>query len=160
MSGHLHADDTEPASAESKEQTRFAKRTRQRRAVTGALAEQPGFVSAQALHAQLQAAGHQVGLSTVYRTLHALAEAGSVDTVRGEGGEELFRRRRTPGHAPPPPRPPRRAGGGAGAGAPAPPPPRPPPPPPPPPGWAARRGGGAGGDPARHCADADTKGCC
>ncbi|MBW8792389.1 MAG: transcriptional repressor [Streptomyces sp.] len=98
MSGHLHADDTEPASAESKEQTRFAKRTRQRRAVTGALAEQPGFVSAQALHAQLQAAGHQVGLSTVYRTLHALAEAGSVDTVRGEGGEELFRRRRTPGH--------------------------------------------------------------
>lgn len=50
------------------------------------------------LHAHIQADGHRVGLSTVYRTLHTLAETGLADTVRSEDGEELFRRRHTTGH--------------------------------------------------------------
>jgi Fur family ferric uptake transcriptional regulator len=44
------------------------------------------------------AAGEHVGLSTVYRTLTALAEAGRADVVRDPGGERLFRYRPSPQH--------------------------------------------------------------
>ena len=36
--------------------------------------------------------GDTVGLSTVYRTLQALADSGEVDVLRGEDGETRYRR--------------------------------------------------------------------
>ncbi|MEU9115887.1 Fur family transcriptional regulator [Streptomyces sp. NPDC048483] len=53
--------------------------------------EAEGFVSAQSLHARLLTTDSPVGLSTVYRTLSALAEAGRADVVRYGHGERLFR---------------------------------------------------------------------
>lgn len=66
--------------------------TRQRRAVLGAVESLDHFAGAQTVHAVLEAAGHRVGLSTVYRSLHALAEHGAIDAVRGGDGEVRYRR--------------------------------------------------------------------
>ena len=66
--------------------------TRQRRAVAAALAEFDDFRSAQEIHEALRAAGDNVGLSTVYRALQAMAEAGELDTLRSEAGEAVYRR--------------------------------------------------------------------
>ncbi|HEY3010258.1 MAG TPA: transcriptional repressor [Micromonosporaceae bacterium] len=66
--------------------------TRQRTAVSSLLAEVEGFHSAQDLHAMLRTHGERVGLTTVYRTLQALAEAGEVDVMRPPGGEHMYRR--------------------------------------------------------------------
>lgn len=67
--------------------------TPQRAEVLETLAGCEEFVSAQALHTRLVLAGSRVGLSTVYRTLTALAEAGRADVVRDTNGERLFRYR-------------------------------------------------------------------
>ncbi|MFI1797406.1 Fur family transcriptional regulator [Streptomyces sp. NPDC020379] len=72
--------------------------TQQRALVLGALAVAEGFISAQALHKRLVAAGSPVGLSTVYRTLTALAGADRADVVRDTNGERLFRHRPGPDH--------------------------------------------------------------
>ncbi|GAA2381669.1 transcriptional repressor [Catellatospora methionotrophica] len=69
-----------------------ARNTRQRSAVATLLAEVEGFHSAQELHAMLRDRGERVGLTTVYRTLQALADAGDIDVMRPPGGEQLFRR--------------------------------------------------------------------
>jgi Fur family ferric uptake transcriptional regulator len=66
--------------------------TRQRRAVAAALAECEEFRSAQEIHESLKAAGTNVGLSTVYRALQAMADAGELDTLRSEAGEAVYRR--------------------------------------------------------------------
>lgn len=66
--------------------------TRQRRAVVGALDDIEAFVSAQQLHQMLVSSGTPVGLTTVYRTLQALAEAGEADSIVQEDGEVLYRR--------------------------------------------------------------------
>ena len=50
------------------------------------------FRSAQEIHALLTQRGEQVGLSTVYRTLQVLAEAGDIDALRTETGESIYRR--------------------------------------------------------------------
>jgi Fur family ferric uptake transcriptional regulator len=76
----------------------IGRRTPQRSTVLGALIGSAEFLSAQALHLRLLAAGEHVGLSTVYRTLTALAEAGRADVVRDPGGERLFRYRPSPQH--------------------------------------------------------------
>jgi len=65
--------------------------TRQRTAVTEALATFSDFRSAQQLHELLTRRGERVGLATVYRTLAALAEVGAVDVLRNEEGESLYR---------------------------------------------------------------------
>lgn len=65
--------------------------TRQRAAVTDALARIGDFRSAQQIHDQITADGEKVGLATVYRTLAALAEAGLVDVLRTEEGEAVYR---------------------------------------------------------------------
>jgi Fur family transcriptional regulator, ferric uptake regulator len=70
----------------------------QRRIILAALAQNPAFVTAQALHAQLISNGRTVGLSTVYRTLHIYATRGDIDTTRSDNGTELFRYRPEPGH--------------------------------------------------------------
>lgn len=66
--------------------------TRQRRAITEALAGAADFQSAQDIHDSLRQAGDKVGLATVYRTLQAMAEAGEVDVLQGAGGESVYRR--------------------------------------------------------------------
>ncbi|SIR86071.1 Fur family transcriptional regulator, ferric uptake regulator [Micromonospora avicenniae] len=66
--------------------------TRQRSAVSALLAEVEGFHSAQDLHAMLRTRGERVGLTTVYRTLQGLADAGEIDVMRPPGGEHLYRR--------------------------------------------------------------------
>lgn len=66
--------------------------TRQRRAVAAALAEFDDFRSAQEVHDALRTAGDNVGLSTVYRALQAMADAGELDVLRSEAGEAVYRR--------------------------------------------------------------------
>jgi Fur family transcriptional regulator, ferric uptake regulator len=65
--------------------------TRQKRALAAALRESEGFQSAQDLFAELRSRGENVGLTTVYNQLRALAEAGVVDVLRGDDGETLYR---------------------------------------------------------------------
>ena len=67
------------------------KMTRQRAAVAAALARLDGFTSAQALHDALRHDGESVGLTTVYRHLQALADAGEVDVLRTDEGESVYR---------------------------------------------------------------------
>ena len=69
-----------------------ARPTRQRRAVAAAMESFDDFRSAQDIHELLKRAGENVGLSTVYRTLTALADGGEVDVLRTEDGEALYRR--------------------------------------------------------------------
>lgn len=66
--------------------------TRQRAAVTALLDETDDFQSAQQLHDRLKHRGDSVGLTTVYRTLQSLADAGAVDVVRTVDGEAVYRR--------------------------------------------------------------------
>lgn len=72
--------------------TPTSRNTRQRGAVSALLAEVEGFHSAQELHAMLRERGDAVGLTTVYRTLLALADAGEIDVMQTPGGENLYRR--------------------------------------------------------------------
>jgi Fur family ferric uptake transcriptional regulator len=65
--------------------------TVQQDTIRQALAEAGTFVSAQDLHARLRSAGHRIGLATVYRTLHALAEDGVVDALRAWDGQRIYR---------------------------------------------------------------------
>lgn len=66
--------------------------TRQRSAVSAALTSVDDFRSAQQLHDLLRSRGETVGLTTVYRTLQALADAGEVDVLRTDDGESIYRR--------------------------------------------------------------------
>jgi Fur family ferric uptake transcriptional regulator len=66
--------------------------TKQRRAVSAALAEMDDFRSAQQIHDLLKRRGDRVGLSTVYRTLQTLTDTGEVDLLRRSDGESLYRR--------------------------------------------------------------------
>ena len=66
--------------------------TRQRAAVIEVLGTLDDFRSSQELHDLLRHNGQSVGLSTVYRTLQALAAAGEVDVIVREDGESVYRR--------------------------------------------------------------------
>jgi Fur family ferric uptake transcriptional regulator len=57
-----------------------------------------GFRSAQDVHALLRAQGETVGLTTVYRTLQALADNGEIDVLRTDEGESVYRRCGTSHH--------------------------------------------------------------
>jgi len=72
--------------------------TRQRRAVAACLGSFDDFRSAQDIHDLLRRNGQTVGLSTVYRTLQALADSGEVDVLRTEDGEAIYRRCSTSHH--------------------------------------------------------------
>jgi len=65
--------------------------TKQRSAVIAALLEFDDFRSAQQLHDLLRQQGQQVGLTTVYRTLQALADLGEVDVIVRDDGESVYR---------------------------------------------------------------------
>jgi Fur family ferric uptake transcriptional regulator len=75
-----------------------ARSTRQKRALASLLTESTGFRSAQDFYAELRGRGENVGLTTIYNQLGALADAGEVDAVRTESGEMLFRRCATAAH--------------------------------------------------------------
>ena len=66
--------------------------TRQRAAVSVALEAVDDFRSAQDLHAMLRQSGEAIGLTTVYRTLAAMTDAGEVDVLRTGDGEAVYRR--------------------------------------------------------------------
>lgn len=66
--------------------------TRQRAAVATVLDSLEEFRTAQEIHAQLRAAGEAVGLTTVYRTLQAMADSEEVDVLRTADGETAYRR--------------------------------------------------------------------
>jgi Fur family ferric uptake transcriptional regulator len=66
--------------------------TRQRSAVSSLLDATEEFRSAQDLHEELRRRGEGIGLTTVYRTLQTLADAGSVDVLRTDSGEAVYRR--------------------------------------------------------------------
>lgn len=72
--------------------------TRQRTAVAEVLGKVDGFRSAQDLHDLLRHDGASVGLTTVYRHLQALADAGQVDVLRTDDGEAVYRRCPTDEH--------------------------------------------------------------
>lgn len=66
--------------------------TRQRLAVLRVMAADSEFRTVAQWHQAVSDAGESVGLTTVYRTLAALAEAGLVDVVVAEDGESRYRR--------------------------------------------------------------------
>ena len=66
--------------------------TKQRAAVLSLLGEVGDFRSAQELHVALRERGDSVGLTTVYRTLTALATSGELDVIRRGDGESVYRR--------------------------------------------------------------------
>ena len=72
--------------------------TRQKRALAAALESSDTFRSAQELYTELRASGENVGLTTVYNQLRALAESGEVDVLRSDEGESLYRRSATGDH--------------------------------------------------------------
>ena len=66
--------------------------TRQRTAIAELLGGLNDFRSAQDIHHQLRSQGDGIGLSTVYRTLQTLAEAGEVDVIQTGDGESVYRK--------------------------------------------------------------------
>ncbi len=66
--------------------------TKQRAAVAAALESVEDFRSAQELHDLLRRQGQSVGLTTVYRTLQGLADAGELDVLRTPDREAMYRR--------------------------------------------------------------------
>ncbi len=75
-----------------------ARPTRQRKAVAAALGDVEDFRSAQDIHALVKERGDDVGLTTVYRTLTALADAGDIDVLRRPDGESVYRQCSTGHH--------------------------------------------------------------
>lgn len=67
------------------------RRTRQRAAVAEMLEMNNDFRTAQQIHAQLRESEADVGLTTVYRCLALMAQAGEVDVLLGEDGEARYR---------------------------------------------------------------------
>ena len=65
---------------------RAVRATRQRAAVSAMLDRLDDFRSAQEIHDQLRRAGEGIGLTTVYRSLQALADGGEVDVLRTGSG--------------------------------------------------------------------------
>ena len=72
--------------------------TRQRAAVRGELGAAAEFLSAQEVHARLRSGGTKIGLTTVYRALQSMADAGEVDVLRQADGETVYRRCSTGHH--------------------------------------------------------------
>ncbi|PXX60321.1 Fur family zinc uptake regulator [Nocardia tenerifensis] len=72
--------------------------TRQRSAIAALLGDIEEFRSAQELHDELRKRGEGIGLTTVYRTLQSLADAGLVDVLRTDSGESVYRQCSTGHH--------------------------------------------------------------
>ncbi len=72
--------------------------TRQRKVIRDWLETSDTFLSAQQVHDAIAAEGGAVGLTTVYRTLQAMADAGEVDILRTDNGEARYRKCGTAHH--------------------------------------------------------------
>lgn len=72
--------------------------TRQKRALAAALDASEQFRSAQDIFTQLRAQGVNVGLTTIYNQLRALADTREVDSLQTSTGETLYRRCSTDNH--------------------------------------------------------------
>jgi Fur family ferric uptake transcriptional regulator len=68
------------------------RRTRQRAAVDGILRHLTEFRTAQQIHDELRHKGDSIGLTTVYRTLQSMVDAGQLDAIRTGDGEVAYRR--------------------------------------------------------------------
>jgi Fur family ferric uptake transcriptional regulator len=68
------------------------RKTRQRAAVDGILSDLEEFRTAQEIHDELRHKGDSIGLTTVYRTLQLMADAGELDAIRKNDGETAYRR--------------------------------------------------------------------
>jgi Fur family ferric uptake transcriptional regulator len=66
--------------------------TRQRSALKDLLEEDNVFLTARQVHERLRRRGEPVSLSTVYRGLQAMTEAGDLDVLPGSNGEHRYRR--------------------------------------------------------------------
>ncbi|PSR61191.1 transcriptional repressor [Nocardia sp. MDA0666] len=82
---------TVPEKTDTAEKTVGIRSTRQRSAITALLGDIEEFRSAQELHDELRRRGEGIGLTTVYRTLQSLADAGKVDVLRTDTGESVYR---------------------------------------------------------------------
>jgi Fur family ferric uptake transcriptional regulator len=67
--------------------------TRQAAAVIAVLSGMTAFCGARDIYDALHRRGQHVGLATVYRHLHVLAERGEVDTIHAASGESRYRLR-------------------------------------------------------------------
>jgi Fur family transcriptional regulator, ferric uptake regulator len=67
--------------------------TRQAAAVIDVMSKMSAFCGARDIYDALREAGYWVGLATVYRHLHVLAEHGEVDTIHVGRGETRYRLR-------------------------------------------------------------------
>ena len=67
--------------------------TRQAAAVVAVLSGLHTFCGARDVHEALRRRGQHVGLATVYRHLHVLAERGELDTIHTASGETRYRLR-------------------------------------------------------------------
>ncbi|MEI7545545.1 MAG: Fur family transcriptional regulator [Mycobacteriaceae bacterium] len=92
------ADDDATADVGLRSAVAGVRATRQRAAIIALLENVDGFRSAQELHDELRHSGATIGLTTVYRTLQALAAADLVDMVRTDTGESVYRRCTAPHH--------------------------------------------------------------
>ncbi|WP_409494848.1 Fur family transcriptional regulator [Amycolatopsis sp. cmx-11-12] len=81
-----------PTTANSSAPVPGRRSTKQRAAVVDLLKEIDDFRSAQELHDELRKRGDGIGLTTVYRTLQSLSEAGEIDVLRTDTGEAIYRR--------------------------------------------------------------------
>ena len=68
------------------------RRTRQRAAIADLLSRTDHFRTASQIHNDLRHRGDDIGLTTVYRTLLMMANAGQVDLIRTGDGETAYRR--------------------------------------------------------------------
>jgi Fur family ferric uptake transcriptional regulator len=68
------------------------RRTRQRVAVEEIVRDLAEFRTAQQIHDDLRHRGDGVGLTTVYRNLQLMADAGELDAIRTSDGETAYRR--------------------------------------------------------------------
>jgi Fur family ferric uptake transcriptional regulator len=68
------------------------RRTRQRAAVDEILHDLAEFRTAQQIHDELRHKGDRIGLTTVYRTLQSMVDAGELDALRTGEGETAYRR--------------------------------------------------------------------
>jgi Fur family ferric uptake transcriptional regulator len=67
--------------------------TRQAAAIVEVMSGMRAFCSARDIYDALRRRGQHVGLATVYRHLHVLAERGEVDTIHTASGESRYRLR-------------------------------------------------------------------
>jgi Fur family ferric uptake transcriptional regulator len=72
--------------------------TKQRAAIAAMLDALDEFRSVQEIHGELRRAGEGIGLTTVYRTVQSLWEAGELDALRTDSGEAVYRRCSTHHH--------------------------------------------------------------